>query len=634
MTSSQAPANWEQPDWHPDFGDAKAEFEHLRGLAEAVLSLIPETSVELVIPEPGLMHLQVMWPGGALAEAYSLVKPKGSDERRYALFLAPGTSQEQEFYASSVDDAAGILRKRPSGRFQMSKSPIRLHGQLRGLDKVPSSPHFEGRFGRLFRALPPARFSEDTLRALASHMVAEHETDVTPENEDDDEEAVGLPGDSRIPAGFTYLGQFIDHDLTFDPASSLQKQNDPDALIDFRTPRFDLDNVYGRGPDDQPYLYQADGVRMRLGRKLTGNPNDPAARDVPRTSPDDGEPLRALIGDPRNDENVIVCQLQAAFLRFHNRLADVLHATDPVHFPAVQRLVRWHYQWIVLNDFLPTIIGRQTLEAILPHVAKGTTILDDAPQLKFYSWQKDPFLPVEFTVAAYRFGHSMVRPIYRLNRNVPPAGQERPFIFSSDENKSLVGFRKFPDNWAIEWNLFFEMGPAPDKGPQRVQPAYKIDSSLVNPLGSLPASVATGVSSLAERNLFRGLRMGLPSGQAVARKMGLPVIPDEKLKVGKANQDGAKTNIRLVDISAEFRGNAPLWYYVLAEAQQGFDGDNAKPMRLGPVGGRIVGEVFAGLMLGDRHSFLVQDPSWQPMPEFTRNGKFGMAELIAQAMQA
>src|SRR5436309_2141113 len=134
-------------------------------------------------------------------------------------------------------------------------------------------------FQRMFRTLPPARFDEKDLRSLASKIVAEAEAEQTPETEADAEENTG------ISAGYTYLGQFIDHDLTFDPASSLEKQNDPDALVDFRTPRFDLDNIYGRGPDDQPYLYEDGGRRMLLGRPLTGNPRDVKTRDLPRNSP-------------------------------------------------------------------------------------------------------------------------------------------------------------------------------------------------------------------------------------------------------------------------------------------------------------------------------------------------------------
>lgn len=499
----------------------------------------------------------------------------------------------------------------------------RPHGILRGLEGVGSSPQFEGRFGRMFRTLPAARFSESDLRLLAAKMVAEREDPPTPETEPDEEE------NSGISAGFTYLGQFIDHDLTFDPASSLQKQNDPDSLVDFRTPRFDLDCVYGRGPEDQPYLYEDGGLRLLLGRPLTGNPHDPNTRDLPRNSPATG-PKRALIGDPRNDENVIVSQLQGIFLRFHNRVVEFLHGTDAT-FQDVQRFVRWHYQWVVLHDFLPTIIGRETLESILPHLKHNTSIRKDKPDLRFYDPKKEQFMPVEFSVAAYRFGHSMVRPIYRLNTTLA----DRFEIFSLDPNVlNLTGFREFPAEWAIDWSLYFDFGNHPPKlGKDRLQPAYKIDSSLVNPLGSLPPSIAATLPSLAERNLLRGLRMGLPSGQEVARKMEIEPIPDKKLRVGKATEEDSEENPRLVDLSPNFRNNAPLWYYILAEAQQQFKKDDT-PIRLGPVGGRIVGEVFVGLLWFDRHSFLSQDPTWKPFQDFTKNGKFGIAELIGQAMKA
>ena len=475
----------------------------------------------------------------------------------------------------------------------------------------------------MFRSLPAAHFAEEDLRSLAAVMVAVAEDTVTPETEPDDEENTG------INAGMTYLGQFIDHDLTFDPASSLQKQDDPDALVDFRTPRFDLDCLYGRGPDDQPYLYEDDGVRMVLGRALSGNADDAGARDVPRNSPRTG-PKRALMGDPRNDENIIISQLHAAMIRFHNRVVDFLHGSH-ADFHTIQRIVRWHYQWVVLHDFLPAIIGQPMLERILPHLAKKTTILENASDLRFFHWRHDPFMPVEFSVAAYRFGHSMVRPTYRLNTTLP----ERQVIFSVDPKvPNLVGFREFPSNFGIDWRLFFDFrtGDQPQFGPRRIQPAYKIDTSLVNPLGSLPVSVATGVPSLAERNLLRGLRMGLPSGQAVGRTLGVPVIPDDRLRIGKATEEDTATNPRLVDISPRFRGHAPLWYYTLAEAQQAFETD-ATPIRLGPVGGRIVGEVFVGLLLGDPHSFLRQDPGFRPIAEFTKDGRFGMAELITQALK-
>ena len=528
----------------------------------------------------------------------------------------------------------------PSGSHYASAA-IRPHGTgVRGANLSRQSQQFEGRFGRMLRTLPAAFHTEDDLVSLGEAMTAPFEADQTDEFHVDNEENQG------ISAGYTYFGQFIDHDLTFDPASSLQRQDDPDGLTDYRTPRFDLDNVYGRGPDDQPYLYAGDGVHMLLGRPLTGSKNDPNTRDLPRNTPYGGDPKRALIGDPRNDENVIVSQLQATMLRFHNTVADTLAARmgSLPTFEQAQREVRFHYQWAVLHDFLPTIIGEQALLTLLPQLAQEAQpggVTQFKPNLQYFKWKEQPYIPVEFSTAAYRFGHSMVRPIYRLNSTLSKGDFKhsedgRQMIFAAtdaDESaESLVGFREFPSTWAVDWNLFFAIGANPAEGPERLQHAYKIDTSLVNPLGKLPLSVTSGIPALAARNLVRGLRMSLPSGQSVARAMGLPVIPDAKLFVGKATQDDTPGNIPLTQVSPAFANNAPLWYYILAEAQQEFDGNDSTPLRLGPVGSRIVGEVFVGLLWGDSHSYLQQDPGWRPFPEFrSPDGSFKVADLIRAA---
>src|SRR2546430_2562706 len=235
-----------------------------------------------------------------------------------------------------------------------------FHGsELRGLSAVSRSPSFEGRFGRMFRNLPPLLPDDKDLEALARQMV-----EPEPTGEED------TAGDNPdIPAGFTYFGQFVDHDLTFDPTSQLERDNDPTALVDFRTPRFDLDSVYGRGPADQPYLYDDDGKAFLLGDVLTGNALTVPlnAHDLPRSRAKEANPAaqaRAIIGDPRNDENVIVSQLQGLVLRLHNGLA----ASHPdLSFEQVQREVRFHYQWLVLNDFLPTIVSHDVLNKVLPH---------------------------------------------------------------------------------------------------------------------------------------------------------------------------------------------------------------------------------------------------------------------------
>ena len=508
----------------------------------------------------------------------------------------------------------------------MPQPSRRPHGVgVRGINLSRSSVLFEGPFGRMFRALPPADFGADdqasqaALAALAAAMVPAPDV---PKDGPDAEE-------SGIPAAYTYLGQFIDHDLTFDPSSSLQRQNDPDALVDFRTPRFDLDNVYGRGPQDQPYMYE-DGRRFVLGRSLTGAASNPRARDLARSQMPNAADRRAIIGDPRNDENVIVSELQGLFHRFHNRIAD-LHADWS--FERVQREVRFHYQWMVLHDFLPTIVDHDVLHGVLPHLKKKTNTRVDAPNLEFFKWKNEPYMPLEFSAAAYRFGHSMVRPGYRLSETVPPLA-----IFSMDPNTSLTGFREFPSNWAFDWGLFINLEPRDPDDATRTQLAYRIDTSLVNPLGNLPPSIAHDPSSLALRNLQRGWRMRLPSGQDIARAMGLVPLTDAQILIGKFTGEPADIVGPIDSVHPAFANNCPLWTYVLSETVEVVEAIQTtkgkrptKSRRLGPVGGRIVAEVFAGLMTGDSNSYLNQDPLWQP--SLAVAGEFGLRELIAEALK-
>jgi len=501
----------------------------------------------------------------------------------------------------------------------------RPHGVgIRGLNLSRNSPLFEGPFGRIFRALPPADFGDDdqqsqtALAVLADKMVAAPDP---PKDGPDDEE-------SGIPSAYTYFGQFIDHDLTFDPASSLQKQNDPDALEDFRTPRFDLDNVYGRGPDDQPYLYE-NGRTFLLGKALTGAAANPAAKDLPRSQVTDPEKRRAIIGDSRNDENVIVSQLQGLFHRFHNKIASD-HADW--HFSRIQREVRFHYQWVVLHDFLPTIVSEGVLNQVLPHLNMKSNTRVNRPQIEFFHWRNAPFMPLEFSAAAYRFGHSMVRPGYRLSETIGPLA-----IFETDPNKALTGFREFPNNWAIDWNLFINLEPRDSDDRTRTQLAYKIDTSLVNPLAHLPPSIAINPSILALRNLQRGWRMRLPNGQDIARAMGIDPLADKDILIGKFTGDPEDIVGSIDKIHPAFANNCPLWTYVLAETVESnvvfktTKGDKKiKTRKLGPVGGRIVAETFAGLLLGDTSSYLVLNPLWTP--SYSRKGIFGLRELIATAL--
>jgi hypothetical protein len=467
-----------------------------------------------------------------------------------------------------------------------------------------------GRFTRLFPYLPSARFAQHDLEQLAHEMTAPKDTDA--DTEPDPEENPG------IPAAYTYLGQFVDHDLTFDPISHLRETltgAQLRALVDFRTPSFDLDNLYGRGPDDQPYMYKKDGIRMLLGERMMGDPFDPGAVQLPR-----GPSGRALIGDPRNDENRIVAQLHAIFLRFHNRVVHKMGGRKHVSFREAREQVRWHYQWILVNDFLPRILEEQTYQSVFPDPYGPVPAI---PRLRENDLE---LMPVEFSVAAYRFGHSMVRPQYKLNPDI-----ERPIF--ADNGDDLGGFRPIPAGWAIDWQLFIGLGHDAEPAPQL---SYKIDTSLVHPLGNLPSRIAKDPSSLALRNLMRGAAFQLPSGQQVAAALGIPPIADEKLMIGPATVGGKRRPI--TEVAPGLAGNAPLWVYILSEAQV-MSWKNASgpvsdktPIRLGPVGGRLVAEVFASLLRGDRTSYLYAEPTFKPIPDFTRNGTFGLAQLINVAL--
>lgn len=472
---------------------------------------------------------------------------------------------------------------------------------VRGLSTTASSPLFQGRFGRMFR-MEPATFGKtdtDAQNALAKLAKAMTSSPDDPKDGRDDEE-------SGIPALYTYLGQFIDHDLTFDPNSSLQKRNDPDALTDYRTPAFDLDCIYGRGPDDQPYLYDG-GNGFLLGNPIHGA-SDPDAHDLPRN----GAPVkRALIGDPRNDENAIVSQLQGLFHRFHNAM---LKRHPDAEFSDLQRIVRHYYQYIVLYDFLPRIVDHGVLDQL------KTGGRYDPSKLKYFHWKNEPFMPVEFSVAAYRLGHSMIRPGYRLNDGVLLP------IFPSGQNRDgLTGFREMNPAWAIDWGRFIDIDTRDYDGDdatkaKRLQFAYRIDTALVNPLANLPPAVASNPSVLAERNLLRGWRLGLPSGQAIAYAMGVQPLNDEEILIGQGVDKPDTPLPNILSVDPVFRKNCPLWTYILAEAMHHAvkvkipvksDVEVTTP-RLGPVGGRIVAEVFVGLMSGDNSSILNMNKNWFP----------------------
>jgi hypothetical protein len=469
------------------------------------------------------------------------------------------------------------------------------HGQLYQRDHIPPRSTFydRGKFGRLFPLLPPFASDNPSVRANLRELGKPGGIMDARDQPPPADPLAPNPNNRdnpRMTAGFTFLGQFLDHDLTFDPTSSLERQNDPEAIDNFRTPMFELDSVYGSGRAASPHLYDR---RSPGGAKLLLDAAAP--RDLPRNSQN-----TAIIGDPRNDENLIVSQLHLAFLRFHNRVVDRLMAgglTNPNEvFDEAQRLVRWHYQWIILHEFLPTTVGQELVDDILQK------------DRRFYNWRHAPFIPVEFSVAAYRFGHSQVRPGYRANFT---GNGGRPFIApifnpaldpNSPDPDDLSGGKRAPRRF-VDWGTFFDLGDGNSKPNKRID--TKLSSALFK-LPFVPPNLPDNPQSLAQRNLLRNLVFSLPSGQRVAQAMDVePLSPDDLSDVRPLG----------------FDTRTPLWFYVLREAEVRQGGQ-----MLGPVGGRIVAEVFIGLLQGDRMSYLRQDPDWTPTLGPGRD--FKMADLL------
>jgi hypothetical protein len=489
--------------------------------------------------------------------------------------------------------------------------------------------------------------------------------------------------DSDIPPIYTYWSQFIDHELTArtdrDTAVSDITVDAPDlepagrrkvetGLLNRRTPALELDALYGDGPPGRhgDKARRAAGRNLRLARKLrdgakmrigtaevtdraeTGEPRGPVPppandldRDLPRIGPllasgvvhEDEFPedlrersnfqQRAFIGDPRNDENLVVAQFHLALLRFHNAVVDWLRFRD-FHeedrdqrelFEDARKIARWTFQWLVVNDFLKRLLRQDVVERVLKDDAKLYR--------KEFRKTREPFMPVEFSVVASRFGHSLIRNGYDHNRNfgAKPDGSRPGFVAGG---ASLVNFFQFtgkssrpfvdpaqtlpqtqtlPHNWIIEWDRFDGSSP----GAGRV--ARKIDTNLSATLGDLPnegnapadAPFKELLKQLARRNLRRGYQLSLPTGQAVARALGVQPLSRDEL--GRNSNDKTRQALEQGGLFER----TPLWFYVLKEAEVREGGE-----RLGEVGSRLVAETFVGVLLADPESYLAKDPSWDP----------------------
>jgi hypothetical protein len=421
-----------------------------------------------------------------------------------------------------------------------------------------------GRYERLFADLEPLAGDEVRLLELA---VPGGLCDGGTSCEDARETAAGWP----------FFGQFIAHDITAD-RSELAHAADGQHLPNFRTPRANLECLYGAGPVGNPFLYSRDDpAKLLIGRNDAGE-----EADLPRN----GEGV-ALVGDPRNDSHLFMAQLHLAMLRMHNSLVDCLR-TDGVGerevFERARREASWHYQWVIVHDYLPRLVGGDLVDELL----------GEGP--RFYRVDGSPRIPLEFADGAFRYGHSQIRNDYVLNDR---AGVHRLF-------PDLLGFTPVPASRSVDWSLFFDV---PGRPP--AQRAKRIDGRLARSLIELPTAL-TGESdqqayqSLAGRDLQRGHAYGLPSGESVASAMG------------EQGLDAAEVGLA----GSGWDSETPLWFYVLRESEAREDGE-----RLGPVGGRIVAEVLLGIIDGDPESYRAVEPEWTPVLP-SRNEAFELTDLL------
>jgi hypothetical protein len=265
--------------------------------------------------------------------------------------------------------------------------------------------------------------------------------------------------------------------------------------------------------------------------------------------------------------------MHLAFVHAHNAFVDRARAkgtSEPSVFETAARELRWHYQTVVLREFLPVLIGADVAEALL------------RDGRRFYRPHGQAFIPLEFADAAYRYGHSQIRHAYTLSQGSDPIP-----IFPN-----LLGFRPVSPGQYVDWTRLFDVVGHPP-----AQRAKKIDGRLVAGLIALPVALTGACEveefhSLAVRDLERGQAVGLPSGEAVATRLGEGVLTADE--IGAAD--------------AGWPGETPLWYYILREADVRCGGN-----RLGPVGGRIVGEVLIGLLDLDPGSVRHAPGDWQPV---------------------
>jgi hypothetical protein len=438
-------------------------------------------------------------------------------------------------------------------------------------------------------------------------------------------------GDGTIPAGYTYLGQFIDHDLTFDKTTvTLGTSVSPAEMLQGRSPALDLDSLYGAGPNDEDSerFYQSNGRKLRMGKTDaigTGVLDSQQGFDLPR-----GQQKHATIPDKRNDENLAVAQTHLAMIRFHNRVVDEL-ASVPANqrFNRARRLVVKHYQWMIRHDYLPRICKPAIVDDVF---ANGRKVFEvGAPGTAV------PTMPVEFSIAAFRLGHSMIRAAYDWNAVFSGSGGSLDLLFAfSGTSGDLGNGVRLPSNWIADWRRLYSFEQAALKvPPQKFNRARRIDTLLADPLSFLPPGSFGAKrfpkreleANLAFRNLARAKMAKLATGQQMVAHMkskGVNVTALTKAQL-RNGDDGADLSKLSAAQRSAFLERTPLWFYILREAEL----NNGK---LDGVGARIVAETIHRAIEGSKVSIL-RDTAFEPSFGPNAPAKFDMRDLLFFAFE-
>jgi hypothetical protein len=478
---------------------------------------------------------------------------------------------------------------------------------------APSSPSVSGNvFSRMFPEVPP--FAPPTVEAREQAKQLGVRGGILDAR--DGQTSASNPDNPNMTAGVTFFGQFVAHDLSRIKEESLHEQTDPRRTTNFRTATLDLDNLYGEGPDRSPDLYETTSGDIKFRVEVIPGSEQVSRNGAVRLDLPRDPNTTAIIADSRNDENIIISQFHLAMLKFHNAVVDRLRS-DPAQatrpgrerFNEARRQVTWHYQWIILNKFLPLTIGQERVDELLQNGPRFYRVGDRSQDSLFRNSNGDPLIPVEFAMAAYRFGHSQVRPSYRVNFGPDGGPTVALSIFDASADPTdpdpndLRGGKRAPRRF-VDWQTFFRF--------ENINPLRnkRIDTKLSSRLMQLPGP-PDGIQSLASRNLMRHVNFGIPSGQAIARVMGVPVLTAAQL-----------SELTPFDMDR----STPLWYYLLKEAEVLENG-----LRLGPVGSRIVGEVFIGLLNDKKDVCPVTDKNCKPTLPSATPGDFEITDLLTFA---